>query len=1054
MTLRSKTLIAIGGAVLCSLLIVYVISATVLVRPFLQIDSDAARRDAERARDAISEDIRVLDTVAGDYATWDETCTFVETRNASYITRNLADGALMNLGVETIAVTDASHRVVFSKSMDLERGVARSTSKEFLDQLRPGSPLVDRLQSRGRAKGVLLLRAGPMLVASRPILTSNGQGPVRGAVIMARPLNTASLREMASLTHLTLSLHRWDEPSLPGSLRAALAPVSGSGEAVALPRDSGPMAGYVVLADIAHKPVLVLRAEGPDRVYKLGQASVRYFLGIFVLSGMMVALVALMLLENNILVRLGRLSSTVKSISTSSDLSVRVSDRGEDELSQLAGAMNGMLSALEQSQHELRASEERYRAFVEQSSEAVWRVEFQQPLSISAGEEEQVEHILRYGTLVEANDVTARMHGHQRAEDVIGMTFAELFRTPKVPEYVRAFIRGGYRVTDVITEHPLADGGTQYLLDHVVGIVEHDHLIRAWGIQRDITMQRRREAQLRMQTSAINAASDEVIITGFDGRIEFVNPAFERETGFSAGEMMGKDSHCLESGAHDQAFYDELWSTVRSGKSWQGEMISRRKDGSSFTADTIVTPVKNDKGMIEHFVSIKRDITEKKAYEEQLDRLAHHDSLTGLPNRLTLSNRLGLRLAHAREHGEMLAVMFLDLDRFKFVNDTLGHSAGDHLLKLAAERLVGLLRGVDTIARTGGDEFMVILSGLSSTRDAAKIAQRVLDGFSDPFLVEGHEIFVSTSIGVSFYPADGADTETLVKHADAAMYRAKEHGRNSCQFFTRSLSEAANERMTVERRLRQALSRGELEAHYQPRMDVSLRSTLGAEALLRWRQPDGEMIYPSQFIPIAEETGLIVPITEWVLHTACSQNKSWQAAGLAPITVEVNVSAHQLHHNDLISAIRRVLDETGLDARSLGLEITESALMRNPESAIRALQKLRDMGVRLFIDDFGTGHSSLSHLKRLPVDAVKIDRSFVSGVTVNPDDAAIVSAIVAMAHSLKLTTIAEGVENMDQLDFLRAIGCDEIQGFLISPAVPASEFTQRLRTGVRAFSAT
>ena len=1048
MTLRSKTLIVIGGAILCSLLIIYAISATILMRPFAQLDEDGARKNAARARDALSENIANLSAAAGDYAAWDETCTFIRDRNAGYVRRNLADDAFLNLGVEAMIFVDTAGRIVFSKTVDAGgRGRGRQfNSQSLLAHLTPGAPLVHHTGPRSSAGGVLMLPDGPELVASRPIVASDGKGPVRGALIMARPLGIDLLNQIAKLTHLTLSLRRFQNAAVDSQAQAAISKAAQSDKAVAVLQTSGRTAGYVVLTDLSKQPILIVKAQSSEATYELGRTSVHYFVVALVLVGLVLGLIGLLLLERAVLSRLARLSAAVRNIESSGDLSARLREAGEDELSHLAGAINGMLSALERSQGNLRESEERYRAFVEQSSEGMWRLEIEEPLPISLPEEEQIQHLVRFGVIAEANDIMARMHGYARADEIVGTRLNDVLADGAASAgHIRAFIRGGYRLTDAVTEQLDADGKPRCFLNQIIGIVEEDRLVRAWGIRRDISARRRAEALLRMQISAINAATDQILITDPEGRITFANAAFERETGYAADEVIGRDVRAVESGKHDRSFYDGLWKAVREGKTWRGELVCRRKNGGIFTADTIITPVKNDKGETEHLISIKRDITQKKVYEEQLDRIAHHDSLTGLPNRLLLNDRLDHQLSHARQHGQLLAVMFLDLDRFKFINDALGHSVGDQLLKLVSQRLTKLLRWVDAIARTGGDEFTVIISGISSHTDAAKVAQRVLDAFAEPFPLSGHDLFVSASIGISVYPADGADAETLIKHADAAMYRAKEHGRNTYQFFTRALSDAALQRMTLERRLRRALSRDGFEIHYQPRVDVALRAVLGAEALLRWRQPGGALVYPAQFIPVAEETGLIVPITRWVLRTACLQNRAWQSEGFPTITVEVNVSAHQLHRSDLIEMIKTTLDDTGMDARYLGLEITESALMRNPEVAIRALRKLKEMGVSLLIDDFGTGHSSLSHLKRLPVDAVKIDRSFVSNITANPDDAAIASAIVAMAHSLKLRVIAEGVERTEQLDFLRDIECDEIQGCLISPPVPAAEFGLRLR---------
>jgi diguanylate cyclase (GGDEF)-like protein len=424
---------------------------------------------------------------------------------------------------------------------------------------------------------------------------------------------------------------------------------------------------------------------------------------------------------------------------------------------------------------------------------------------------------------------------------------------------------------------------------------------------------------------------------------------------------------------------------------------------------------------------------------------ATSDPLTGLPNRLLFSDRLTYSLAQARRRGELAAVMFLDLDRFKLVNDTLGHSIGDALLRKVAERLVTSLRQVDTIARMGGDEFTIIATGLAVAQDAEQVAQKILRAFSKPFEVNGHELFITPSIGISLYPSDGSDAETLVKNADTAMYQAKEQGTNGYYMYTEASSRISVERVALENGLHRAVERNEFVLHYQPRLTIKTGRTVGAEALVRWQHPDLGLISPAQFIPLAEETGLIVPIGEFVLRTACAQNKAWQEAGFPAMDCAVNVSARQFHQENLRDTVGRVLEETALDPEYLGLELTESILMRNPDVAVSVLSDLKSMGVKVSIDDFGTGHSSLSYLKRFPIDAVKIDQSFVREITTSPDDAAIAEAVIGMAHSMKLTVIAEGVETLEQLEFLRSLDCDEMQGYFVGRPVPSDDFEMLLR---------
>jgi diguanylate cyclase (GGDEF)-like protein/PAS domain S-box-containing protein len=441
------------------------------------------------------------------------------------------------------------------------------------------------------------------------------------------------------------------------------------------------------------------------------------------------------------------------------------------------------------------------------------------------------------------------------------------------------------------------------------------------------------------------------------------------------------------------------------------------------------------------------NITDQKQAEERLHHLAHHDGLTDLPNRILFMDRLGQALSRVRWHMRLVAILFLDLDHFKRINDTLGHDVGDLLLKAVAERLSSCVRAGDTVARMGGDEFTIILADVAQAEDVPKVAQKIIDAIAKPFLLAGHELFVTTSMGISLFPDDGQDVQTLLKNADAAMYRAKEQGRNHYQHYSPVMNVRTLERLALESSLRHALERKELLLHYQPRVDLNTGQIICVEALLRWQYPDLGLIPPNQFIHLAEETGLIIPIGEWVLHTACKQNKLWQAMGLLPIRVAVNLSPRQFEEKNFVETIARVLKDTGLDPNYLELELTENLVMKNAESSIATLRQLNAMGIQISIDDFGTGYSSLSYLRRFPIHSLKIDQSFVRDITTDPDDSVIVTAMIILAHSLKLKVIAEGVETKEQLDFLRSLKCHEMQGYLFSKPLPENEMTRLLATG-------
>lgn len=441
-------------------------------------------------------------------------------------------------------------------------------------------------------------------------------------------------------------------------------------------------------------------------------------------------------------------------------------------------------------------------------------------------------------------------------------------------------------------------------------------------------------------------------------------------------------------------------------------------------------------------------LVRQKQAEETIRRLASYDGLTGLPNRELLKDRLNVLLAQANRKKGQIAVMFLDLDWFKVINDTVGHSAGDELLQRVARRLNSLVRDGDTVARLGGDEFTVVLPEVSRVQDAVYVAERILESLRRSWILKGKKFHVTASIGIAMYPSDGGDTETLLKNADTAMYRAKDQGRDNYELYTPTMNARFAERVELENSLHQGLERGEFVVFYQPQVDIGSGRIVGTEALVRWKHPERGLVSPVEFIPVAEETGLIVPLGTWVLRTACAQNKTWQQAGLPPTRVAVNLSARQFHQRDLADTIAQVLDETGLDPQHLQLEITEGVAMNEAEFTSAMLRDLKKTGIQIAIDDFGTGHSSLSYLKRFPIDTLKIDRSFVGGLTEDPNDVAIVTVIIAMAHALNLRVIAEGVETREQLAFLKQQGCHEIQGYLCgrpAPAEAVEELLQRHR---------
>lgn len=598
----------------------------------------------------------------------------------------------------------------------------------------------------------------------------------------------------------------------------------------------------------------------------------------------------------------------------------------------------------------------------------------------------------------------------------------------------------------------LQEGAQDYL---VKGQIETRGLLRAlrYAIERKLMEEEVRVERERAQAT-LNCIGDAVICTDVAESFTFLNIVAEKMIGWSGQEAAGRpvvDIFQMLDATTRDAIQIPVGTALGEQRTVQlpANAILVRRDGFEIPIEGSVASIQDGKGRSAGAVVVFRDVSTARAMSLQMTHSAQHDFLTGLPNRMLLRDRVTQAIALARRHGKQVAVLFLDLDGFKHINDSLGHATGDKLLQSVSRRLLDCARASDTVSRQGGDEFLVLLSELAQPEDAAIAARRMLKAVAEPHTIDLHELHVTTSMGVSIFPDDGTDAETLIKNADTAMYQAKESGRQSFQYFKPEMNARAVERQSIEEGLRRALIREEFALHYQPKINFKTGAIVGAEALIRWTHPTRGAVAPIQFIPVAEDTGLIVPIGNWVLRQACQQAQAWVMSGLPVGTMAVNVSAMEFRDKNFLEGLLAILKETGLDPRLLELELTESVLMKHAESSASVLQSLREIGVQIALDDFGTGYSSLSYLRKFPVDALKIDQSFVAQITATGDDASIVTAVINMARSLKLRVVAEGVETLEQLAFLHAHECDEAQGYFFSRPVPAQQFALLLVTGIR-----
>lgn len=540
----------------------------------------------------------------------------------------------------------------------------------------------------------------------------------------------------------------------------------------------------------------------------------------------------------------------------------------------------------------------------------------------------------------------------------------------------------------------------------------------------------------KLATKILENISEAVVITDKNGAILFVNPAFELVTGYSMSEVVGKNPRVLKSGLHEQDFYKNMWSSLKEHGEWKGEVWNRKKNGEIYPEWMSISSIKDGKGESLNYIGIFSDISHQKNTEEQLKKLAHYDSLTGVANRYTLNNTLESFIRTAAKYNQQLALLFLDLDRFKHVNDTLGHSYGDLLLKKVSTRLKRLIKNKDMIARLGGDEFVIVLTNIKHPREAVHMAEEIIQALTKSFLLDQHEVYISTSIGISFYPLDGHSVELLIRNADKAMYKAKSSGRNQYELYHSGMHQNETKQMQMEVLLRKALAQNEFFLVYHPQVDLKTKKIVGIEALIRWKQKELGIVSPAQFIPLAEETGLIIPISEWVIKQACEDIRRIHFEGFTNIQVSVNISALYFNQSHFVKSVESIFSQMNINPHFVDFELTESMIMPNAKETNRKLVQLKKLGVKLSVDDFGTGYSSLSYLNRFPLDTLKIDKSFINKVGIYEDDSSIAETIITLAHRLHLKVVAEGVENKRQLEYLLKENCDQIQGFYITKPLP------------------
>jgi diguanylate cyclase (GGDEF)-like protein/PAS domain S-box-containing protein len=713
--------------------------------------------------------------------------------------------------------------------------------------------------------------------------------------------------------------------------------------------------------------------------------------------------------------------------------------RQKIERQEEADVLRRRTAELARARSEISLIEEKYRRILESCAEGIFGFD-------------------QHGNCTFINPAAARMLGFASPADILGRSVHSAFHHSRADgspypreecQNYRAMQSG--EAMHIENEVFWRTDGSSFPVEYrAMPITKNGIIIGGVTTFDDITLRKATERELLKLQRAVEQSPVSVIITRLDGTVEYVNPCFEKTSGYSRQEVVGNNVRMLRSDRNEPGVFAELWRTLYAGQSWTGEFSSQRKDGSYFWERAFMSPVKAADGTVTHYLAIKEDVTRERELTEKIRYQAEYDALTGIPNRLLTLDRLGQSIAYARRSASKVALLFIDLDNFKLVNDSLGHDTGDRLLVEVADRFRSVIRESDTVGRHGGDEFLVVVDNITQPEAAERVARDVLNCFSRPFSLNSVELQVSASVGVALFPDDGADAPTLLRNADVALYAAKEAGRNASRFFLPEMNRLTSERMEIERHLAVALDNSELSLEFQPQIDLASGRVIGAEALVRWDNPVLGRVSPERFIPIAEQSGLIGAMGGWIMEVACWNLRQWIDAGHSELHIAVNVSPRQFRagerDGDILGQVDRMLERYRLPPRSLELEITEGVLI-HPQGEVRPiLMALHERGIRLAMDDFGTGYSSLAYLRELPFDVVKIDRSFIRDLGRDGEDRSLVKAILSMAGSLGMATIAEGVEEVEQLDFLRRHGCQIVQGYYYGRPMTAQRFTRFLET--------
>ncbi len=1033
--LRFKLIASVGLSLLLLLLVQFIATESLILQGYSKLESDKTYMQVSNAKKLLLMQGQQLAGLTKDWAHWDDSYDYMVSHKQAYIDANYNNAVFDNLKINAVFIIDNQGNVLYQNGYDYVNDKHRDIPAQLNFEAGNNSVFTKPTKA-GNVSGLLWSSSGLMLVSATDILPSTTSASRRGVLIMMRLIDQAFIQQLESLVGAKINITQLsDIKNDAGNLKLTTELITAqmtnpNGWAMhALSKNE--VAGYTRLPTVYAGNDLLLRTVSDREIFELGKNSANLILW----STAAIALILIILsvlFDKLVVARLSKLSTSVNLINESADSAARVPTIvGNDELANLAQRINGMLSSLDDERRALQDSEFRWKFALEGAGEGVW------DWNVQTG-------------AVEYSVLWKRMFGY--IEGDILPTKAEwnklLYPDDQAASTatMQAYLDG--ETQSYVAEYRVRRKDNQYLWILSRGMIasysEDGKPLRMLGTHTDISVRKRAELDLRIAATAFES-QEAMFITDADLVILRVNNAFSVMTGYTAAEAVGQNSHLLRSGKHDDAFYQAMWHSLKANYAWQGEIFNRRKNGQIYPEWLTITAVKDDKSIVSHYVASFTDITLRKAAEAEISHFAFYDSLTCLPNRRLLLDRLGHSIAtHERSH-RAGAILFLDLDHFKTLNDTLGHDMGDLLLKQVALRLQSCVRDCDTVARLGGDEFVIMLENLSeqaleAASQTEDVGEKIIATLSQPYQLANYEYRSTASIGAVIINDGAQSADEYLKQADIAMYQAKKAGRNTLRFFDPQMQANVNQQAEMERELYNALELKQLQLYYQVQVDIFGHIT-GAEALLRWLHPERGLVSPLEFIPLAEESGLILPIGLWVLKTACIQLQAWQQdPKMQDLEIAVNVSAKQLRQADFSEQVQALVKQYAIRPKKLKLELTESALLDNLENTIAIMHELNKIGITFSLDDFGTGYSSLQYLKKLPISQLKIDQSFVRDISTNVSDASIVRTIIAMANSLSLNVIAEGVETKEQKSRLEENGCKHFQGYLFSKPVPIEAF--------------